>query len=301
MTVSLGFAIVVFLWLISLVIPIQKFFIGSWQDVQILVVIVAAFVLLAIIFDQIKGRQGFDRPRSLKGRQFLLFSLGLIIISSLYLGLISSYISGWTTDFLTNIMIIIGGAGGGLFVALVASMYEARRRSQRKYEEIIFYLGELSTHIYVNIKYGNSPCDSSSDTFLNGLKKCRVRDKHGQIKDMNGYLKQIRSLLFDQANKMEEKEIYPSPFKPKIIYDVKHLTYAYSDAMPDALYENIEKELNHARRIGWEFLASSEGYGDISRYSLTRDQLFQINHFIEVNEKLYEIIYSDLKRKQSFP
>jgi hypothetical protein len=112
-----------------------------------------------------------------------------------------------------------------------------------------------------------------------------------KTEDAGKCIEHIMGMMREKARSRNGQEIYPFPYKQKVIYNVEHLTEVYfRNAIYSTRDEEIMEELYHATDWGLRLLASFKGYGDTSADSLSVNQLWVLHHFMEIYPPLYKIL-----------
>ena len=87
---------------------------------------------------------------------------------------------------------------------------------------------------------------------------------------------------------MSDEEFYSSPYKQKIIYNIKDLCIYFRDAFYNANNENDLDLLDHVNRWGLNLIGSLEGWGASPVDALSKDQLSLLCFFFEICIPLYK-------------
>lgn len=218
----------------------------------------------------------------------------VIVISSIappYIQNIPRSMPDLTNDLFVNISRIMGGASIGGLLAFYVSYTESRKRSRNAYIAIIDCLCDLSADIWTGIKYGNT-ADSSSDETLNALLVGGRNDR-----DLSEHIGKVRSLIYSKASTMGENDIFNFPFKPKMVYNLELMTgNLFRDAINDTKDEYLIKKLNGAKKQGSKLFGSLTRYGNIKRYEVSTDQLWQMRYFLEVCLPLYGVLLRNINQ-----
>jgi hypothetical protein len=181
---------------------------------------------------------------------------------------------------ISNFIRIVAGAAGGGLLTLTIINAGTRKRSRRANKAIIGLLCDLSINIYLNFEHGKVRT-SSHDQFILNLES-------GASKDVSSDIETIEYRLWKQAHSMSDEEFYSSPYKQKIIYNIKDLCIYFRDAFYNANNENDLDLLDHVNRWGLNLIGSLEGWGASPVDALSKDQLSLLCFFFEICIPLYK-------------
>lgn len=177
---------------------------------------------------------------------------------------------------------ILASAGGGGLLTIIVLNHMARKRSSRAYKSIIMNLCNLLINIYANLQYGQITSNPNDQMIF------KLNIGAMGKKDISNDIDRIRIRLREKAISMNNEDLYDFPYKGKIIYNINELVSIYfRDARNDTDNEQILYQLDHGTNVGLNLIGSLEEWGKAPAGKLTKDQLYSLDHFLEICLPLY--------------